>query len=70
VDDAPDDYLASMLRQIIGVEVLIDKIEAKWKVSQNRPEADRLGVAHGLLQDGGAASERMASLVKNGGPRD
>jgi transcriptional regulator len=70
VDDAPDDYLASMLRQIIGVEILIDKIEAKWKVSQNKPEADRRGVAHGLLQDGGPTNERMANLVENGGPHD
>ena len=70
VNDAPDDYLASMLRQIVGVEILIDRIEAKWKVSQNKPEADRLGVAHGLRQEGGPASERMARLVINGGPGD
>ncbi|TCL71877.1 FMN-binding negative transcriptional regulator [Rhizobium sp. BK251] len=48
VGDAPEDYVRSQLKGIIGVEIEIAEIEGKWKVSQNRPVADRQGVAAGL----------------------
>ena len=37
-----------MLANIVGVELLIEKIEAKWKISQNRPAKDRQGVIDDL----------------------
>ena len=46
--DAPDTYIASQLKGIVGLEIDIAEITGKWKVSQNRPEADRRGVAEGL----------------------
>lgn len=61
VTDAPDDFIAAQLRGIVGLEIEISAIEGKWKVSQNRPVADRTGVAEGL--DGEAASD-MAGLVR------
>lgn len=64
VDDAPADYVASQLRAIIGVEIPISRIEGKWKVSQNRPEADRAGVVTGLRERG---SETMSDLVAERG---
>jgi transcriptional regulator len=66
VDDAPQKYVAAQMRAIVGVEIAIDRIEGKWKVSQNRPEADRLGVVSGL-QDSGTSSEVMAVLVAERG---
>ena len=48
VDDAPPDYFAGQLRAIVGVELLIDRIEAKAKLSQNRSDADIDGVIAGL----------------------
>ncbi|HET7027406.1 MAG TPA: FMN-binding negative transcriptional regulator [Candidatus Limnocylindrales bacterium] len=48
VSDAPEPYLAGQLRAIVGVEVEIDRLEAKWKLSQNRSEADVAGVIEGL----------------------
>ncbi len=64
VSDAPADYLAAMIRGIVGIEIPIARIEGKWKVSQNRPEADRAGVAAGLAAEGEAA---MAALVSEYG---
>ncbi len=61
VSDAPGPYIESQLRGIIGIEIKIDSIEGKWKVSQNRHEADRLGVVEGLAQE----NADMAELVKN-----
>jgi transcriptional regulator len=52
VDDAPADFIASQLRAIVGIDIPITRIEGKWKVSQNRPAADREGVIAGLRGEG------------------
>jgi transcriptional regulator len=65
VSDAPDDYVQQMLRAIVGIEIPLTSLLGKWKVSQNRSEADRLGVVTGLT---GAAHENaaaMAALIKS-----
>ncbi len=61
VDDAPPAYIAGQLRAIVGVEVLIERIEAKAKLSQNRSPADIEGVIAGLEADG---DERMAAVMR------
>lgn len=52
VDDAPVDFVDAMVRGIVGVEIKITGIEGKAKLSQNRSEEDRRGVALGLERDG------------------
>ena len=66
VDDAPDDYVDKMLGAIIGLELAITKLAGKWKVSQNRPEADRAGVATGLSASGEADAVAMARVMVQG----
>jgi transcriptional regulator len=56
VDDAPEKFVAGQLRAIVGVEIAITRIEAKFKLSQNRPDADIDGVIDGLLADGDKTS--------------
>ncbi|MDN4642774.1 FMN-binding negative transcriptional regulator [Arthrobacter sp. PsM3] len=56
VDDAPARYIAGQLRAIVGVELLITRVEAKRKLSQNRPAADVDGVIAGLQAKGDLAS--------------
>jgi transcriptional regulator len=60
LDDAPADFVAALTRAVVGIEIPIAHIAAKWKVSQNRSAADRAGVADGLA---GRAPE-MAGLVR------
>ncbi len=50
-DDAPAAYVAGQLRAIVGVEMHIERVEAKAKLSQNRSPADRAGVVEGLRDD-------------------
>lgn len=52
VDDAPDDFIDTLVRGIVGVEIEITSLVGKWKVSQNRSGADRAGVAEGLRDAG------------------
>lgn len=67
VDDAPAPFVAAQLKGIVGIEIEITRIEGKWKVSQNRPEADRVKVAAGLRDNGDEASLAMAALVERRG---
>ena len=52
VDDAPSDFHAGQLRAIVGIELLINRVEAKFKMSQNRRDTDIDGVVAGLAADG------------------
>ena len=63
VDDAPADFIDMMVRAIVGVEIPIARIDGKWKMSQNRPEADRLGVIEGLRARGDTPGSDVAALV-------
>lgn len=64
VSDAPDDFVAMQMRAIVGIEIPILRIEGKWKMSQNRPEADRAGVIAGFRETG---SDAIAALVEERG---
>ena len=52
VDDAPTDYVDGQLRAIVGVELVVERIEAKVKMSQNKSTGDVAGVVVGLVGDG------------------
>lgn len=62
VDDAPEEYVAGQIKGIVGLEIPIAQIDGKWKVSQNRPAADRAGVVAGLRAQGDMG-EALATLV-------
>jgi len=65
VDDAPPEYIANLMRSIVGIEILIDRIEGKWKLSQNRSKADQQGVIEGLQKLDTPESTTMAKLMKH-----
>jgi transcriptional regulator len=64
VTDAPGAFIEAQIKGIIGLEIEIAEISGKWKVSQNRPVADRAGVAEGLDANGDAPAVEMANLVR------
>ena len=61
VDDAPEPFVVGQLRGIVGVVLAIERIEGKWKMSQNRSAADRAGVVTGLV--GNEAGDVVAELM-------
>ena len=63
VTDAPKDYIDKLLGAIVGIEIPITRLEGKWKMSQNRSDADRLGVAAGLQSKNTEASIAAADMV-------
>ncbi|MHC6591671.1 FMN-binding negative transcriptional regulator [Arthrobacter sp. C152] len=64
VDDAPAKFIAGQLRAIVGVELVISRIEAKEKLSQNRSAADAAGVVAGLRAGGQEASAAAVERVR------
>jgi transcriptional regulator len=66
MSDAPPDYLDSMVKAIVGIEIQVQRLDGKWKVSQNRAALDRRSVVQGLEQEAGPGGVAMASLVKPG----
>jgi transcriptional regulator len=64
VSDAPKDFTNRLIEMIVGVEIPIARLEGKWKVSQNRPKADKLGVMAGLEMQEDEASKAIAVLVE------
>jgi transcriptional regulator len=66
VTDAPDEFVAAMVRGIVGLEIPISRLVGKWKVSQNRSAADRGGVVRGLAALADPEAAAMAELVRRG----
>jgi transcriptional regulator len=52
VSDAPAPFVAAQLKGIVGFRIPIRSLQGKWKLSQNRPLADRAGVRAGMAADG------------------
>lgn len=63
VSDAPQDYIDALIKSLVGVEIEASEITGKWKVSQNQPEANRLGVIAGLTARNDPQALAMAALV-------
>jgi transcriptional regulator len=69
VNDAPDAFVAAQMRGIVGIEITISEMAGKFKLSQNRQEADKRGVFEGLVAEPSADAKAMAHLVEERGLR-
>lgn len=63
VADPPEDFTARLLAGIVGIELLITRLEGKCKASQDEALADRQGTVQGLRAQPGDAAQAMAALV-------
>lgn len=64
VADAPPEFIDAQLRAIVGVRITITSVEAKHKLSQNRPELDRSGVIDGLERSSIHGRDDVAALMR------
>ncbi|OEF29227.1 FMN-binding negative transcriptional regulator [Vibrio rumoiensis] len=64
MNDAPTEYIEKMLPAIVGVEIKIESMLGKWKVSQDKPEVNQQGVIEGLSNSDDTHLLQMAELVK------
>jgi transcriptional regulator len=63
VEDAPEAYIQSQLKGIVGIELTVQHIQGKLKLSQNRPERDRQGTERGLAGTGDAGAAALAKMM-------
>lgn len=63
VTDAPETFIKAQLKGIVGLRLVINRIEGKVKMSQNRSEADRKGVANGLSASSHPDDQAAAKLI-------
>jgi transcriptional regulator len=63
LSDAPDAFVAAMVRGIVGCRFVIARLEGKWKMSQNRGAKDREGVGRGLSGRGQGDDLEIAEIV-------
>ena len=62
--DAPDDYVDGLLGAIVGVEMVVARLDGKWKLGQNRPERDRTGMIDGLRRENRESDAELAALIE------
>ena len=62
--DLPEAYLASMLEGIVGIEIAVTRLEGKFKLSQNRPAADRPRIIAALERREDTDSRGVAQLMR------
>ena len=64
MDDAPRDYIDSMLRAIVGFALPIQRLQGQWKLSQNRNAADHAGVQQALSASPQAKDQALAAQMQ------
>jgi transcriptional regulator len=65
VSDAPADFVDGQLRAIVGIQLTIERVEAKQKLSQNRDAVDRVGAIEGLAASNRDDNRRVAALMRS-----
>ena len=64
MEDQPEPFLAGMARGVVALELAIDRIEGKFKLSQNVARADQEGAIAGLMREGDQASLATAEAMR------
>lgn len=67
LEEAPERYIAMLKKNIVGMRIEIERIEGKFKMSQERPVGDRDGVVAGFRGLGTQVGEDMAEMVRERG---
>jgi transcriptional regulator len=65
IADQPPEYLATMLAGIVGFEIAVTRLAGKYKLSQNRPAADRPRIIAALERRGDDEARAVARLMRN-----
>jgi len=68
VSDAPEGYITTMIRGIVGIEMVVTLAEGKAKLSQNRSDEDRAGVVAGLRSTADPSAGAIATAMTDASP--
>ena len=62
--DAPDDFIPALARGVVGLRMVVERLEGVWKLNQHRSEADQVGMAEGLASTGQPGAAAIGELVR------
>jgi transcriptional regulator len=57
-------FTEKLIGAVIGIEIVISKLSGKWKMSQNQPPQNRVGIIQGLRESGGPERLEIAALIE------
>ena len=63
ITDAPADYVEKMLKAIVGIEVVVTQVEAKFKLSQNKSVLEMKNIVAGLEAMGDVTNNALAQAM-------
>jgi transcriptional regulator len=63
IGDAPEDYTKKLMGAVVGIEITLESIEAKRKLSQNQPAENKASVVHGLNSQASESAAAMAQAI-------
>jgi transcriptional regulator len=64
VGDAPGDYIDRLLKAIVGIEIVVERLEGKWKLNQDDSQEDQRGFANGLAGEPESAALGLLMLQR------
>ncbi|HAS8093770.1 TPA: FMN-binding negative transcriptional regulator, partial [Vibrio vulnificus] len=65
MSDAPSDFIEKLQKAVVGIEIQVESLEGKWKVSQNQPVENKQGVIEGLQASTNPMANEMVALVRS-----
>ncbi|MDP9360092.1 MAG: FMN-binding negative transcriptional regulator [Acidobacteriota bacterium] len=63
IDSLPSDDAEALVRQLVAFEIRITHLEGKWKLGQNRDDADRINAGEGLAAGGDPVAAALGKLM-------
>lgn len=66
IDDAPESFISALAGALIGFDLHVERLTGIWKLHQNHPVENRLGVIAGLRTVGGAGDLGIAAAMEDG----
>lgn len=64
IAEAPPEFIERLMQSIVGIEMVITRLQGKWKTSQNQPAENRNSVVRGLCASGQQNAVAMADLIR------
>lgn len=64
VVDAPEKYIQGMARAIVGLRMMVERLDGSWKLNQHKSDGDRAGVQAGLSNEPDAGARAISALMR------
>jgi|SRR3990172_7781199 len=64
MNELPKDYIQKMVKGIVAFEIEVDRLEGKYKLSQNKTENEQKNIVHSLEKSEHSSEKEIAEAMK------